>query len=152
LTDTKVKADSKNPEEQAEKIVAAIDKANKAKVKSAKSSAPKTPRVTIDNVTVEYLQQGITLKTLVTKLMKRFPGRDEDVLTHTTKRRLHGYLQQKLGVKIVKSDSGVYKIQAKKAKKAKESKDDKKTPESSVSTKTSKTDTKNPDSAPKSKS
>jgi hypothetical protein len=100
----------------AKKIVDAVNKA-KAKGKHGKKAAvakksgePKTPRHTIDSVTVELLAKGpITLADLHKAVCKQFPQHDKDVLLNTTKRRLTGYLQSK-GFKIAKNDDGKYRL------------------------------------------
>ncbi len=90
-------------------IAKAVEKAKDKPVK-----AKKKKRVTIDSITMELLKRpgGMSLSTLHTELMKQFPGHDADVLKHTTKRRLNGYLKQKFGVKIKKDDDGKYSIAA----------------------------------------
>jgi len=89
-------------------IAAAVEKAKDKKVKAKKK------RVTIDSVTMELLRKpgGMSLSTIIKELTKQVPDHDADVLKHTTKRRLNGYLKQKFGVKIKKDDNGKYSIAA----------------------------------------
>jgi len=99
---------------KADAIKKAVNKKGKGKTKgdkkSGKTAEPKTPRRTIDSVTMEKLSHPITLDNLHKELCKEFPDHDKDVLLHTTKRRLQGYLHRKCGVKIVKNDDGQYHI------------------------------------------
>ena len=106
----------KNKAKQARKHDATDnDKAIAAAVEKAKDKPKaKKKRVTIDSVTMELLKKpgGISLSSIHAELMKQFPDHDADVLKHTTKRRLNGYLKQKFGVKIKKDDDGKYSIAA----------------------------------------
>ena len=90
-------------------IAEAVNKAKDKKVKDKK-----TPRVTIDSVTMDLLKTpgGLSLSDIHKELVKRFPKHDPDTLKSTTKRRLNGYLKSKHGAKIVKDDEGKYSIAA----------------------------------------
>jgi hypothetical protein len=107
-------------------------KAKEIKEALAKSKATKkakTPRVTIDGVTMELLKKpgGVTKKEIVTVLVKKFPKHDKETLGDTTRRRLNGYLQRIKNVTIKKDDNGKYKIVTKTAKKSPDKPQEKKT-------------------------
>ncbi len=78
----------------------------------AHKAKAKSPRVTIDNRTVELLHTpgGISLEEIHQIICKEWPDKDPAVLKNTTKRRLHGHLQNKLGIHIVKDAAGKYFI------------------------------------------
>lgn len=101
--------DEEKPKKKPKKKGKNKPKKKGAKEKSKKSRGPREN--SIDNTTVELLKaKPMTLKGLVSALAKKFPDRDVEVLERTTKRRLTGYLQNKLGITIKKSDKGVYSI------------------------------------------
>jgi hypothetical protein len=106
------KAKAKTKEDKDKKIVDALKRSK------GKKAAKKSPKKTIDKVTMELLRKpgGMTLNSIHKALLKDFPGHDSDVLKQTTKRRLHGYLQAKHGVNIKKDDNGKYSIVNKKKK------------------------------------
>lgn len=116
LNFAKAEDGEKNPEKQAEKIVSALAKAKAAKGK--KKTGQKTVRTdTIDSFTLRLVQDAkYTLKQIQDRVCKKYADKDGDVLRHTTKRRLHGYLQKKHGIRIKKAENGVYSVVGKKAK------------------------------------
>ena len=63
----------------------------------------------IDNITLRLLRHGVggdlsavTIENIVTEVLNFYPEKNRDVLFSTTKRRLGGYLKNKVGVNIVK--------------------------------------------------
>jgi outer membrane biosynthesis protein TonB len=95
-------------------------KGKKAGKKAAKEKAPKEKKEkkagrkrenSIDAVTLALIQsKPMTLETILKNLEKQFPDNDPETLKRTTKRRLTGYLQNKYGVTIEKSDKGAYSV------------------------------------------
>jgi len=68
-------------------------------------------RKTIDSMTIELLKEGPkTPEELVEAILKEFPNKDKSTLLNTTKRRLHGYLRDKRGLTILKTEDGRYYI------------------------------------------
>lgn len=87
----------------------------KPKFKKPKPKAKKEKAPTIDDLTFECIQgKGMSLKAIVGVLMKKFAHKDrfddEEHVTKMTRRRLTGHIQTKYGVKIVKSDRGIYSV------------------------------------------
>jgi len=83
------------------------------KTKAVNGETPKkskTPRLTIDSATLEIIMRpgGATLQEVFDEISKKFSNRDKTVLLNTTKRRLHGHLQQTRGVTIIKDENGKY--------------------------------------------
>jgi len=90
-------------------------KAKKEKPKKEKKEKPAKPKKergpSIDQVTLDLLKaKPMKEETLVAAIVKKFPDNDPEALARTTKRRLHGHLQAKFGVKIEQNDKGVYKV------------------------------------------
>jgi outer membrane biosynthesis protein TonB len=88
------------------------DKKGKDKKKDKKEKPKKKKGKSIDQATLELLQKKpIKFDALLAALCKQFPENDEDTLKRTTRRRLTGHLQNKFGVKILKSKKGAYSVE-----------------------------------------
>ena len=61
-------------------------------------------RPNIDGLTLNLLRRtnGVTIEDIVNTVLREYPEKNRDVLFSTTKRRLGGYLKNKVGVNIVK--------------------------------------------------
>ena len=95
-------------------IVDALKKGTTKKGNKVAGSKSTSPRVTIDNFTMDMLKKpgGATKAEIVAALVKAFPKHPEKTLESTTKRRISYYLKNKCGVKINKDDNGKYTIAA----------------------------------------
>jgi hypothetical protein len=110
------KAEVKNNKSKGQKI-----KEELAKAKAKKSKKSGGTRHCIDSVTFEMIQRpgGATLDEIHQQVCKEFgKGHKKDVLLDTTRRRLHGYLQAKYGITIVKGDDGKYHAKTERVHKA----------------------------------
>lgn len=108
--DDEIEDDEEEPVKEKPKKKAKKEKA-KPKTKAKPAKAKKEKKESIDSVTLELLKaKPMKLDTLVSAVIKKFPDNDPEALKRTTKRRLHGHLQAKFGVKIEQSDKGVYKV------------------------------------------
>ena len=95
-------------------IVDALKKGTTKKGNKVAGSKSTSPRVTIDNFTMDMLKKpgGATKAEIVAALVKAFPKHPEKTLESTTQRRISYYLKNKCDVKINKDDNGKYTIAA----------------------------------------
>jgi hypothetical protein len=113
------KAEVKKDKSKGQKIKEELAKAKAKKSKVSKKSGG--TRHCIDSVTFEMIQRpgGATLDEIHQQVCKEFgKGHKKDVLLDTTRRRLHGYLQAKYGITIVKGDDGKYHAKTERVHKA----------------------------------
>ena len=106
--------DEEDVEEKPKKKKKKDKKAKKEKTKKTKAKSDtvvKAKKESLDSVTLELIQtKPMTVASLVKTLLKKFPDKDEEALTRTTKRRLTGHLQTKYDVEIEKSKKGAYSV------------------------------------------
>ena len=72
-----------------------------------------TTRVSIDARTLELLRTpgGMRIEEIHRILCEEYPDHNQATLWKTTKRRLHGHLQKKYGIRIIKDAEGKYSIE-----------------------------------------
>ena len=103
-------ASKREGDRKAEKKSKTSKKSKKTEPKEKKAKGPKEKKTTIDSATISLLKKKpISFEALCKELGEQF-AKNKESLERTTKTRLHGYIEKKHGLKVKKTEKGLYFI------------------------------------------